>query len=151
MHANCLESCYKFKVFTPTACCFSLIKGTFLDGRDLTLPLAKSLREIFAEPMNLKRNCRIIYLVKIHLSLYSDVCQRRNLCSWGETTPLFEREAKLNNPSNFCIRKMLCNIRGLYTVFYDCMLMVSTSQFHFFSFATKQMINKLLITITDQP
>lgn len=41
-------------VLTPTAFCFSFIKGTFLDGSDFAWPLARSLRGIFAEPMSLK-------------------------------------------------------------------------------------------------
>lgn len=39
---------------TPIACCFSFIRGTFLDGSDFAWPLARSLRGIFAEPMSLK-------------------------------------------------------------------------------------------------
>ena len=49
------------------ACCFSLTRGTFLNGREVAWPLARSLKEIFAEPMNLKINEISVKSYKIYI------------------------------------------------------------------------------------
>jgi hypothetical protein len=38
---------------TPMLCPSSLAKGTFLDGREVDWPAARSFRETFVEPRNL--------------------------------------------------------------------------------------------------
>lgn len=47
------RDCSRFEKLTPIFCPFSLTKGTFLDGNDLTCPEESSRNGIFVDPRNL--------------------------------------------------------------------------------------------------